>query len=113
MLDDLIQISSLWRGVVKIDCNKNTNEYGVIKFEYNQKDLHPELKSKKVRINLKDVTTVPYFKNETVELEADLSDKDNIRVCCKNYSALLFTGIIFLILGISFIFPIFFYKDGK
>ena len=50
--------------------NNNTNvqmyDRCSIQFEYNQKDLHPELKSKKVRINLKDVTTGPYFKNETV-----------------------------------------------
>lgn len=97
--------------------NKNTNvqmyDRCSLKLEYNQKDLHPELKAKKVYIDLKDVTTGPYFKNEVIELEAELPHKDNIRVCCKNYSGFIFSGIIFIVLSVSFMIPIFFYKDDK
>lgn len=95
--------------------NQNTNvemyEKCSIEFEYNQKDLYPELKSKKKKINLKNITSGPYFKNEIVKLEADLPKKNNIRICCTNYLILWLFVIIFGICAILCIVSIFIYNN--
>ena len=97
--------------------NQNTNvemyEKCSIEFEYNQKDLYPELKSKKKTINLKNITSGPYFKNEIVKLEADLPKKNNIRICCTNYWVLWLLAIIFGICAILCIISIFINNNEK
>lgn len=85
-----------------------------LELEYDQKDLHPELKSKKINIILKDVNTgTGYLKNQTIQLEADCDNKKRIRICCINYIALLFSGIFFIIIGSLLLVSIYFVKNNN
>lgn len=84
-----------------------------LELEYDQKDLYPELKSKKMKIILKDINTgTGYFKNEVIQLEADCNNKKKIRICCTNYIALLFSAILFFIIGSLLLVSIYFVKNS-